>query len=227
MSRISTVATLIALSCSLQSAFGTEIATEAADLGWYNSSGIHQSFNENTLTGQLGEEYRSFYLWHLPSFSGTVTSARIQLDLQYSLGSASLAPQTGRMFDVSAGSLDSLTLDDGGGLGGTIFDDLGSGSSYGDFVISSADDRTIFTVILNSNALSALGASAGQPFALGMRNVTESGLDFFLFSSMSVRGSQKLFVDVTPTTAVPEPEAWLMMLGGLALLARRRVRRHV
>ena len=61
---------------------------------------------------------------------------------------------------------------------------------------------------------------------MGMRNVTESGQDFFLFSSMSVRGSQKLVVDVAPIAAVPEPETWLMMVGGLAWLAGRRVRRH-
>ena len=86
--------------------------------------------------------------------------------------------------------------------------------------------RPARTELFHANALSVLNASAGQPFALGMRNVTESGQDFFLFSSMSVRGSQKLVVDVTPITAVTEPETWLMMVRGLARLAGRRVRRH-
>jgi hypothetical protein len=200
----------------------TQLAVDASNLGWYNSTGAHLSYNNNTLTGMLGVEYRSFYEWTLPTFAGHVTGAHLEMALPYSLG-VDQGTQTGAMFDVAASDLPYLTLTDGAGQGTLIFADLGSGTSYGTFTISEADAFTTFRIDLDAAAISALDAANGGTFALGMRNTTvDNTNNSFLFSSMSTAGEQTLVLDVTP---VPEASSYATMLLGAATLlalARRR-----
>jgi len=213
----------VIVGCLGQNAIANEISVNISILGWYTDTGHHDSSNVNTLTGYLtGTEYRSFYLWDLPAFTGTVTSARIEFALPYSLGVSSLS-QMGKMFDVTNTSVATIANDDGAGQGLQIFSDLGSGLSYGDFVISDADSLTTFIVNLNQNALDAINASAGQAFAIGMQNVSPCNQcnDYFLFSSMSNQSSQILVLD---SNVVPEPVTLALMVSGLGLvgLSRRK-----
>ena len=207
----------VALAGASHAAGTTQLAVDSSNLGWYNSTGAHWYDNDNTLTGMFDIEYRSFYEWTLPAFSGHVTGAHLEMALPYSLGVLQ-GTQTGAMFDVAEGLVPYLTLVDGAGHGTSIFADLGSGTSYGNFTISESDDFTTFRIDLDAAAVGALDAAKGGTFAMGMRNTSLGTADnYFLFSSTSTRGEQTLVLDVMP---VPEaPSYATMLLGAAALLA--------
>lgn len=211
-----------ALLAASSHAADTQVSIDASRMGWYTASGVHESYNNNTLTGVFFEEYRSFFEWTLPSVTGHVTGAHLEMALPYSLGSDQ-GTQTGAMFDVAAANLPFLSADNGAGHGTSIFADLGTGTAYGNFVIRESDDLTIFSIDLNAAAVRAIDAANGGTFALGMRNTTPKITDnYFLFSSMSQAGEQTLVLDVTP---VPEasPFATLALgVAALAVVARRR-----
>jgi hypothetical protein len=225
--KIAGIGLLAACALSMPASAAT-VALQTSDLGWYNVYGFHNSWNENTLTGKFGDdEYRSWYVWQLPSLSDAVVSARIEFDLPYSLGTDAWTPQLGRMFDISAASLSTIAQDNGGGFGQSIFDDLGSGAVYGDFTIAQSDNLTTFVVDVNAAGIAAINAASGDAFALGIRNVTPQYMYYFLFSSGSFRASQRLVLETAPLPAVPEPETWALMAGGLALVgAARAVKRR-
>ena len=217
------VIALALFASSQASAVGTEVRVQATSIGWYKASGTHQAFNPNTLTGVLaGVEYRSFYVWNLPSFEGIVDSARIEFDLQYSLGVSGSSTQNGTVYDVTQSNVSSLPLNNGGAQGENIFGDLGSGSQLGGFTIRPSDALTVFQVALNSNAIESLNSLSGGTFAVGIRNTTPGNTgNYFLFSSGSFPSTQTLVLSISP---VPEPSSLLLLtLGTAALFARARV----
>jgi hypothetical protein len=203
-------------------ALDTELRLQANSLGWYNQSGVHQAFNPNTLTGFLaGTEYRSFYTWTVPAFEGRIASARVEFDVQFSLGVSGADVQTGAVHDVAPSNVPLLPLDNGGSNGVGIFGDLGSGSEYGSFIIGPTDSLTVFRFALNTNAVEMLNQLSGGTFAIGMRNATPGNTsDYFLFSSGSFPGAQTLVLSISP---IPEPSSVLLMaLGAVALATRTR-----
>ena len=81
-----------------------------------------------------------------------------------------------------------------------VFDDLGTGTFYGERVMSAADNGTWVRVILNVEALAAINRAAGSSIAFG--------------GSLANVG------------AVPEPQTAVLLLGGLGWLAWRARRRE-
>lgn len=205
------------------------VSIQATDLGWYRSDGTHESYNINTLTGQLGgTEYRSFYIWEIPSYVGKVTSAHIEFNVEYSFGgSAIYYPVQGEMFDVSASTLPFIRQDNGAGQGEAVFNDLGSGTSFGQLSVLPGYDNYGYTmtVPLNADAINSINSSNGADFSLGMKNIGfNSGYDYFLFSSMSRDGSQILVLDIQ---SVPEPSSiFLLSIGLLGTCAFTRNRQN-
>lgn len=207
---------VLALACEIfhcNARAAVEVSSNTVDLGWYTSSGRHQSYNQNTLTGYSSEEYRSFYVWNVPQIDGRVTSARVDFYIEYSLGGSTIA-QTGQMFDLTANSISTLTQEDGGGAGKSIFADLGDGNSYGSFTVPSwigSPVQYTLSVELGAAAIDAINAANGT-FAMGIKNTTPGNTnDYFIFSSMSVRAAQVLVLDIQP---IPEPATNILMLLG-------------
>ena len=219
---------LISFSLTSIATYATEIAINASDSGWYRDGGFHESINKNTLTGNLASiDYRSFYLWEIPEFNESVISARVDFEIYYSLGAFGGDDQLATVFDVNSTNIALLTTDNGSGHGREIFNDLGSGLSYGEFNVASFETYGyILSVNLNSNAIEAINNSKGQSFAFGIVNNTPYLENkYFLFSDSSGVSTQTLSLEIEQ---VPEPQSYSMFLLGIffitALLLRRNTK---
>jgi len=198
MSRVAKLSIISFLAITVCRAKADTISINTFDLGWYKSGGAHTSGNVNTYTGSYynNQEYRSFYLWNLPNFEGKVVSATLMINLVYPLGTVGLKTQSGEMFDVSDSNLAYIRKTNGDGHGVDIWNDLGSGLSYGQFVITSQDSGWV-SYDLNAAAISEINTSKGEVFAMGIDNTSVNGYGsgYFLFSSGSVRGKQYLVLE--------------------------------
>src|ERR1041385_612588 len=105
---------------------------------WLGTSGFNSTFNDNILTGYSGgEEHRSFYTFDLAStaLSGQrVVGAALQIQ-RFGITTDSEAEVLG-FFDVST---DPVTLNNNTGGDAAIFEDLGTGKSYGSFMLTNGD----------------------------------------------------------------------------------------
>lgn len=206
------------------------IQLDALDSGNYDQTGVHVTQNQNYITGRFGNERRSFFVFDLAGISGTITGAALNLynpDVDPVKGYFSPDPtETLSIFDVTT-PIGTLTLG-GVGLVG-VFDDLGSGTNFGQRLVSAADNGTTIQLTLNAAALAALNAAIGGSIAFGGALESIGGaVDQYVFGFSTAAfvpiDVRQLELDVQPAV-VPEPEA-LMLLGiGLAALAAGRRRR--
>ena len=222
-------AVCIALLCVSSSAYGEIITFDTSDneftpgvfnQGWWIESGFMFDGNDNVLTGNLGGiEHRSFFTFYLPSsqFIGLkVLSASFQMQ-RYTLVSDQVVESIG-FFDVST---DAAVLNNNNGGDAIIFNDLGTGTSYGEFDIS-GDYSDLLTFNLNAAALTDIYSSIGSFFSLSGKFLTLSADDDFVFGGPSSDFAGRLLVEVQP---IPIPPAlWLFGSGllGLVGIVRRK-----
>jgi hypothetical protein len=100
-------------------------------------------------------------------------------------------------------STPAATLNDNTGASQTIFDDLGTGTSYGSFPVGEGQEFDILSFPLNAAGVAAVNAARGGFFSIGgwTPDVASFG-DNFLFSGSEVifEGTQRLVVTCAPTT---------------------------
>jgi hypothetical protein len=177
------------------------------------------------------EVQRSYHIFDLSSLGPgqVITGATLFITHPSNSYSSPDPTETVRFFDVST-PLDDLRLPDESQPNSAldaIFDDLGSGSVYGEFVASAASNGTIESITLNAAALADLNAAIGGEWALGAALVTIAQTSPLGVEEQVFKGSETLpgVATTLNLTVIPEPGTSLLVGIGLMALARRRAGR--
>lgn len=221
--------TLISLACAM-SAQAAPIIVNTSDSplqagadnqGWWsNRTTNNNPSNDNYITRD--DDMRSFFSFDMSAISGVVTSATFEVRRYTSTPGVTL-----NLFDVSTSAASLITTRLGiSNLG--IFNDLGSGNSYGSFVVAGGASTDVLSFVLNTAALTDINASLG----LGYFSIGGMAQGGFIFSSSGLEPGnggpgfiQRLVLNVEPAViaAVPEPGTLpLLGLAAIGLLALRR-----
>jgi hypothetical protein len=205
--------------------------------GWWSPTRVNTDGNANIFTGlapngAVHDDLRSFFTFDLSSLNLTglvVTGATLTVVNSgfYTSGDAS---ETLGLFDVSTAA---AALNANIGTSAAIFNDLGSGSSYGSFAVPSYSTDTPLSFALNGAGLANITSGAGGFFSIG-------GALLSLDNHFNPSGFEAIFVgteqlppfvpatltlDVEPAAStVPEPGSLTLLVAGLTALRLRRRR---
>lgn len=205
----------------------------AFDQGWYDETGFHDPSNRNTFTGAFGGYplIRSFFIFNLPSLSGTAVGATLEV-----FNSAVDPTDPDNKGYFSPDPFETVVLHQVvtpisnlvAGTGGVaVYQDLGDGLVLGSKTVSDADNGTWIHFTLNADFLAWLNGSPAQ-IAIGGRlaDIGDPAGFEFVFGSRDEPPLARLNIQTAPSTnAVPEPSTY-GVVGGVLLVAaivRRRL----
>ncbi len=188
--------------------------------GWWNNKDPNTNpTNSNYFVGRdlvdRDEEFRNYFSFDLSGVTSTVVSARLEVR-RFTSREGGIY----QLFDVSTSAEDLarrliVDLD--------VFNDLGTGTTYGTFNIGAGESEDLLSFTLNDAALFDINASLGSFFSIG--GVSVNSVSLFLFSSSE--GIQRLTLETEDIIQVPEPTTvglFGLGLAGLGVLSRRRKR---
>jgi hypothetical protein len=188
--------------------------------GWWNDRNPNYTNNESWLIGTLDNgTYRNFATFLLPNVDQPLVSAVLSYNRRSNLGTNE-ATETIGFFHVSTSA---AVVNNNAGTNASIFSDLGSGVSYGEFTIPGDGPREeLLYFPLNSAARTAIKTAAGNYFSIGGRLLTDDGNDTLLGGPGPPDG-----IPATLTlTFVPEPNAIaIALIAAVALLRQRTAER--
>src|SRR5262245_17023935 len=137
----------------------------ATSRGWYDSNGLHNSTNLNTLVGQGSSTIRfhGFFVFDLAARSRAVGSGVLRLELESFLGPDPMEQAT--FWDVST-PVDELVLSQTGRA--DIYADLGGDVPFGAVLATPADVGSVLEIPLTAEAVAAINQARGGKFAVGV-----------------------------------------------------------
>lgn len=200
---------------------------DAVSRGFYLDSGFHTEFYDGFLTGWDGTEYRSFFVFNIPVLEEAATGATLRLWMPPGSFVSDQPDETYTVWSVVTPIIDLEAGHSAGVVGQGIFDDLGSGVSFGSAVVSDPGvDGAYLFISLNQAAVDAINAAQGSQLAIGgsfTTLITGSNPEMGFLNTSTGDG-----VDASGArlTIVPEPGAAVLFgLSATAILVFSR-RRH-
>jgi hypothetical protein len=193
----------------------------STNLGNWSATQANTDANTNYAVGNsAGTVWRNFFTFNLASLAPNeqVVSATLQLRKfwYYSTDSS----ENVAFYDVSTSP---QVLNNNQGFSPAIFNDLGTGTSYGTVSLTQGNTGDVVTVSLNAAGRAAIASAAGGSFSIGGSCLT-CGTGQTVFGTSSSIGVQELVVQTAP---IPEPSTYAMLGIGLAALAFLRRRKAV
>jgi hypothetical protein len=161
--------------------------------GWWSNTHNATNDNDNYTVGRCcgGGEFRNFFTFHLTGLTGTVVSATLVLKRYDARGGH-------EAYRLSSVATAAKKLNHNVGISPAIFKDLGRGTVYGTYRLSTTDSgASTYQLPLNDNARAAIHKAAGGFFSVGgkLTSLQNGGA---LFLSSGGRGPQELIVTTSP-----------------------------
>ncbi len=194
--------------------------TNTFERGWYVDTGTHDPTNDSYFAGtDFGSSLHDFFAFNIVSPVPGQTYSAATLNL-YNPGSTAAISDVFELWDYTGG-IASLIAGSGGIA---AYNDLGTGISFGTTMFSTADDATTLSIVLNSEAVSAINAASGGQFVIG--GSVLSGANFLFGNSKTNNPADGRTSLTLTTSAVPEPSSLVMLMCGVtgfSVLRRRKL----
>ncbi|NCC62279.1 MAG: PEP-CTERM sorting domain-containing protein [Verrucomicrobiae bacterium] len=199
-----------------------DVILNPIDRGTYYEDGYHNPLYHNYIIGRGSPSSliaNNFFVFDLSGVSEQFIGAEFRIESNWYLSAD--PSETFTVYDITE-SIPSIR-DGSAGIAG--FADMQSGNAFGDISISSGDNGTMLSIVLNAQALQDINAGSGGLFALGG---TVSTLDLI------TPREEQIFGPTDPDnpadgvelvlTLIPEPSVLGLLLLGCGMLALRRRR---
>ncbi len=229
-----TLSKIVKLSSALLVAFtftsnAAVITLNATERGWYNENGESNgaSAGNNYIAGDCAgqlcngtdSDLRNWFVFDLAGVSN-VTAATLRLEVPASdgFGSTNDSDETYSLFDVNTNP---VNLGSGNSI--AVWQDLGEGSIFGSYAVSSSDLGSFAEISLNAIGLATLNLNAGFSFALG-GSITTLDMDANDEYAFGFTFSTNVTELVLETQSVSAPSSILfiaMSLIGIGLANRK------
>ncbi|MEO8328787.1 MAG: hypothetical protein ABI586_02165 [Candidatus Nanopelagicales bacterium] len=170
-----------------------KIYDRGSNQGWWSDRTRGRNRNDNYIVGKCCHaHYRDFFTFDLSQIGRHVVRA----DLRVFSASIKGGPFDFGLFDVSTSA---AAVNHNVGRNLAIFEDLGTGDSYGTYEISRDQQHEWLNLRLNHAAISDMNDSLGKYFTLGgsMLTPTSGRHGQYLFAS-SQKWNARLVVRTTP-----------------------------
>lgn len=216
-------AAALAMSLGLFSSVqASTLSFTSIDNGWYNQSGTHTAGNSNIITGWFnGQVYNSYFNFKLSGLKDvTIKSATLTIKARDGNYNSPDSSEQVEIWDVTS-------TPGQGSSSKTIFNDLMTGTKYGQATVSGTRSNPMPQVVITLDSAAYADILADNAFSVGAHlasightNIAEETL----WSDSSGLGAATLSLEVQPN-AVPEPST-LALVGiacaGLGAMRRRK-----
>jgi hypothetical protein len=137
----------------------SEFTPGVKNQGWWSPTASNLDANDSYVVGRVGNDlFRNFFSFDLSS-ACPASSVTLQLTRAGQIG-----PLTYSLFDVSTPA---ATLNANAGPSQTLFNDLGSGTSFGSFPVADGSETDVLSFPLNAAGVAAFNAARGGFFSIG------------------------------------------------------------
>ena len=211
--------------------------SNSSDRGSYSSLGDHTTSNDSYIAGFdsfEGQEFRNFFVFNIPTLTGTDTYTSATLSIfNGGTSTPNAIGMAGRTFTISSIATDINTLRNGGTGLTSVFNDLRGGTDFGSITFASTPTNgSMIKFNLNAAGLAAINNAAGSQIAFGGSfDVTSNTTDQYVFgfsgSGTPADGKTRLDLVVNNFVA-PEPSTFALLTVapiGIGIVARRLRRR--